>query len=124
MYRNLLARVEVGVPIEDRPLRETVWEILQIMLTDRRQAWDMQPDGTYVQRTPPGVALSGSDAKPPAGEAKADLLAAASAKTDLSAAASAKAEVLAKAAVLGTHQALMDLARSRVAAAPAHENGG
>ncbi len=50
MYRNLHARVECIVPILDRPLREKCWEILQIMLKDQRQAWDMQPDGTYIQR--------------------------------------------------------------------------
>jgi polyphosphate kinase len=28
----------------------------QIMLHDQRQAWDMQPDGTYIQRRPtPGA---------------------------------------------------------------------
>lgn len=52
MYRNLLARVEAVVPIERRPLRERLWEVLQVMLNDQRQAWDMQPDGSYVQRTP------------------------------------------------------------------------
>jgi len=49
MYRNLLARIEVVVPIEERKLRERLWEIFDIMLADRRQAWEMQPDGTYVQ---------------------------------------------------------------------------
>ncbi len=53
MYRNLLARVEAVTPIEDRLLREKCWEILQVMLADQRQAWQMQPDGTYVQRMPP-----------------------------------------------------------------------
>lgn len=52
MYRNLAARVEVVCPVEDRPLRRQCWEILQVMLRDRRQAWDMQSDGSYVQRTP------------------------------------------------------------------------
>ena len=56
MYRNLLARVEISAPIEDRPLREMVWTILQVMLHDRRQAWDMQPDGSYIQRQPPASA--------------------------------------------------------------------
>jgi len=52
MYRNLLARVEAVVPVERRPLKERLMETLQILLKDRRQAWDMQPDGSYVQRTP------------------------------------------------------------------------
>jgi len=50
MYRNLLARVEATTPVEDRPARERLWEMLQIMLHDRRQAWLMQPDGSYVRR--------------------------------------------------------------------------
>jgi polyphosphate kinase len=53
MYRNLLERVEAVVPIEDRGLREKLWEILQVMGNDNRQAWDMHSDGTYIQRRPP-----------------------------------------------------------------------
>ncbi len=52
MYRNLLARVEAVAPIEDRLGREKCWEILQIMLHDQRQLWEMQPDGSYLQRQP------------------------------------------------------------------------
>jgi polyphosphate kinase len=52
MYRNLLERVEAVVPIEDRCLREKLWEILQVMENDNRQAWDMHADGTYTQRRP------------------------------------------------------------------------
>jgi len=52
MYRNLLARVEAIVPVEDRPLRERLWEMLQIMWNDQRQAWAMDGDGNYTQRQP------------------------------------------------------------------------
>jgi polyphosphate kinase len=52
MYRNLSARVEAIAPVQQRPLRQRLWEILQIMLNDRRSAWDMHPDGSYTQRTP------------------------------------------------------------------------
>ena len=52
MYRNLLARVEVAVPVEDRAHRQRLWEILQVMMADNRQAWDMHHDGSYVQRRP------------------------------------------------------------------------
>jgi polyphosphate kinase len=52
MYRNLLARVEAVVPIDRRPHRERLWDIIQVMLRDQRQAWDMQPDGSYIQRRP------------------------------------------------------------------------
>ena len=52
MHRNLSARVEAIAPVEPRRLRERLWEILQVNLQDQRQAWDMQPDGSYIQRTP------------------------------------------------------------------------
>ena len=53
MYRNLLARVETIVPIERKSLKEKCWVILQTLLHDHRQAWDLMADGRYVQRTPP-----------------------------------------------------------------------
>ncbi|MEK6246577.1 MAG: hypothetical protein N2C12_00260, partial [Planctomycetales bacterium] len=52
MVRNLESRVEAITPVDARPFRERLWEILQIILADRRQAWDMQADGTYIQRQP------------------------------------------------------------------------
>jgi len=52
MYRNLSARVESITPVQQRPLKQRLWDILQIMLNDRRSAWDMHPDGSYIQRTP------------------------------------------------------------------------
>ncbi len=52
MYRNLNNRVECITPIYDAPLRARLKEILDIMLADQRQAWDMHPDGSYTQRTP------------------------------------------------------------------------
>ncbi len=52
MYRNLLHRVEAVVPIEEPALRERLWEILQTCLQDRRQAWDLNCGGRYVQRQP------------------------------------------------------------------------
>lgn len=66
MYRNLSRRVEVVAPVEDASLRERLWEILHVSLEDRRQAWVMQPDGTYVQLRPEpgdeGPAAMGSHA--------------------------------------------------------------
>jgi polyphosphate kinase len=53
MLRNLSRRVEAATPVEDRPLRQRLWDILQASLADQRQAWEMQPDGTYVQYQPP-----------------------------------------------------------------------
>jgi polyphosphate kinase len=52
MHRNLSERVEAAVPIVERRLRARLWEILQVCLADRRNAWQMQPDGSYVQLFP------------------------------------------------------------------------
>jgi len=52
MYRNLLARVEAIAPIDSPPLKARCWQILRILLDDRRQGWDLRTDGTYTQRTP------------------------------------------------------------------------
>ena len=49
MDRNLSRRVEAVAPVENRHLRERLWESLQVQLTDERNAWQMQPDGSYVQ---------------------------------------------------------------------------
>ena len=52
MHRNLSERVEAAVPILERRLRARLWEILEICLADHRNAWQMQPDGSYVQLRP------------------------------------------------------------------------
>jgi polyphosphate kinase len=52
MKRNLESRVETVVPVEDPDCQASLREILDIQLNDRRSAWDMQSDGSYVQRTP------------------------------------------------------------------------
>jgi polyphosphate kinase len=52
MRRKLSERVEAITPVESAPLRARLWEILHVMLRDHRQAWDMRPDGSYVQRRP------------------------------------------------------------------------
>jgi len=52
MYRNLHARIETVVPIEELSLKERLWEIFEIMLKDRRSAWEMNSDGTYTQLKP------------------------------------------------------------------------
>ena len=49
MDRNLSRRVEAVTPVKVRYLRERLWEDLAVQLEDRRNAWQMQPDGTYVQ---------------------------------------------------------------------------
>ncbi len=52
MKRNLESRVEVLAPVERPELQAELRRILDIQLSDERSAWDMQPDGAYVQRTP------------------------------------------------------------------------
>ena len=55
MERNLSRRVEAITPIEAPPLKRQLWQILQTCLHDRRQAWDMNSDGSYVQRAGMGA---------------------------------------------------------------------
>ncbi len=52
MNRNLSHRVEAAVPVEDASLQARIKEILEIMLADNRQAWDLAADGTWTQRMP------------------------------------------------------------------------
>jgi polyphosphate kinase len=52
MPRNLDARVEVITPVEDPLLVKELKQILEIVLADNRQAWDLKSDGTYIQRLP------------------------------------------------------------------------
>ena len=60
MYRNLNNRVEAITPILDPGAQATLKHILDVMLADQRQAWDMQPDGTYVQRKPLALHMEGA----------------------------------------------------------------
>ena len=52
MRRNLDRRVEVITPIKDQEIAKDLQEILGIMLADNRHAWDLQSDGSYIQRCP------------------------------------------------------------------------
>ena len=61
MHRNLSERVEAAVPIAGRRLRARLWEILDVCLADRRQAWEMQADGSYVQLSPEPGRTAGSE---------------------------------------------------------------
>ncbi|MBV8761073.1 MAG: polyphosphate kinase 1 [Deltaproteobacteria bacterium] len=51
MQRNLEKRVEVLCPIDDPRLQAELRFILDTQLSDQRGAWDMQSDGSYIQRT-------------------------------------------------------------------------
>ncbi len=50
MKRNLESRVEVVVPIEDPALRKELRAILDTQLSADCGEWEMQPDGSYIQR--------------------------------------------------------------------------
>ncbi len=55
MQRNLEKRVEVLIPVEDLRLQAELRHILDTQLSDQRGAWDMNGDGSYVQRTGMGA---------------------------------------------------------------------
>lgn len=50
MKRNLEARVEVLCPVEPPSLAREIRSIIDVHLRDTRSAWDMLPDGSYIQR--------------------------------------------------------------------------
>ncbi len=50
MPRNLDRRVEAITPITDPMLVKDLQEILGILLADNCKAWEMQADGSYIQR--------------------------------------------------------------------------
>ncbi len=54
MKRNLEDRVEVVTPVEPPPLQRELRKILDVQLNDHRGAWEMQPDGSYIQLQPTG----------------------------------------------------------------------
>ena len=52
MSRNLDRRIEAVTPIEDPEHRQKLERLLQLYFNDNQAAWDMQSDGTFVQRKP------------------------------------------------------------------------
>ena len=50
--RSDAGATEVVAPVELPELQRELQQILDIQLNDRRDAWDMQSDGTYIQRMP------------------------------------------------------------------------
>lgn len=54
MFRNLSKRVEVVTPVTAMAAKERLWEILDICLRDRRQAWQLESDGSYTKLHPEG----------------------------------------------------------------------
>ncbi len=49
MKRNLESRVEVVTPVEDPKLRQELRLIIDVQLTNRKYAWEMQQDGSYIE---------------------------------------------------------------------------
>jgi polyphosphate kinase len=66
MYRNLSKRVEVVTPILAAESKQKLWEVLDVCLRDRRQAWVLGADGVYSQLRPDegaeGAEAQGTDA--------------------------------------------------------------
>jgi polyphosphate kinase len=60
MKRNLEARVEVLCPVEGSVLCGELRDIFDIHISDQHSVWDMQPDGSYIQRRPSGTQSAGS----------------------------------------------------------------
>ncbi|RYY72428.1 MAG: polyphosphate kinase 1, partial [Comamonadaceae bacterium] len=61
MNRNMLRRIELAWPVNDPQLRQRVIdECLVACLHDRRDAWELKPDGTYQR--PKGADEPGTDA--------------------------------------------------------------
>lgn len=52
MPRNLDRRVEAVTPILEPSVMQELKDILDIMLTDNRQAWELRQDGVFTQRVP------------------------------------------------------------------------
>ena len=52
MKRNLEARVEILCPVEPPELTKELRHVFDTHLADHRSAWDMQADGSYIQRSP------------------------------------------------------------------------
>jgi polyphosphate kinase len=50
MERNLDARVEAIVPVEDPASKRKLWNVLRRLLEDPEQGWEMRGDGSYERR--------------------------------------------------------------------------
>ncbi|QNI30110.1 polyphosphate kinase 1 [Alloacidobacterium dinghuense] len=52
MFRNLSKRIEVVTPVFAAEPKQRLWDILDILLRDQRQAWVLGSDATYTQQRP------------------------------------------------------------------------
>jgi len=63
MQRNFDRRVEAVTPVDQPALHVPLRRLFEACLTDNRQAWDLMPDGRWVQRhAAPGEADRGTQA--------------------------------------------------------------
>ena len=60
MPRNFDRRVEAVAPIDEPAAQARLKSLLDTCLADNRQAWDLQPDGSYIQRMPGGAPERGA----------------------------------------------------------------
>ena len=54
LERNTMRRIEAFTAVTDPNARAEVLEVLSAMRRDNRQAWIMQPDGSYLRPEPAG----------------------------------------------------------------------
>ena len=47
MYRNLHRRVECTAPIYSRAIKESIWHVFEVMLSDSTLAWELNSKGEY-----------------------------------------------------------------------------
>ena len=52
MPRNLDRRVEAVTPVEEPTILQKLKDIVNLMLRDNCQCWELQPDGQYIRRSP------------------------------------------------------------------------
>ena len=50
--QSLRGRVEVMVPITSPPLKDKLWNCLELCMNDNRLLWELQSDGSHAQRRP------------------------------------------------------------------------
>ncbi len=62
MTRNFDRRVEAIVPVDDVLLHAKLHSLLMTSLQDNREAWDLAPEGTYMQRCPDGEPVRATQA--------------------------------------------------------------
>jgi polyphosphate kinase len=52
MTRNLDHRIEVLAPVEDQSAREEITAVMDALMADNTNAWELQSDGAWQRLTP------------------------------------------------------------------------